>query len=281
MKWKAPSDFTGKVKIFATFVRDYSNYWVKVPSESVEVLESSSSSKVFPTESTPSVPKSEPESKESNTQIYKGCKNSKSCFGAPNGCLDGMDCDLFISWKPSKEYFEFEMFRKQGTGNYVAVGFSKDSNMGNELVLACANPTSAELYWNSGKSSPTYLSNSFGILDYKFSSREGDNYCSMKSPSMIQSKDFSVNLKDDQQTILLAGGPYSTKSLGFHAMKLAAGEPVSLSQVSVAGAKSDLLVKLHGLFMLMAWLGCAGAGIIMARYFKQTWKVRLLFFLLV
>ena len=98
---------------------------------------------------------------------------------------------------------------------------------------------------------------------------------------MIKSKDFSVNLKDDQQTILLAGGPYSTNSLGFHTMKLAAGEPVSLSQVSVAGAKSDLRVKLHGLFMLMAWLGCAGAGIIMARYFKQTWKVRLLFLLLV
>ena len=58
-------------------------------------------------------------------------------------------------------------------------------------------------------------------------------------------------------------------------MKIAAAEPVSLKNVSEVGLKSDLLVKLHGLFMLVAWLGCAGAGMMMARYFKQTWKVRI------
>ena len=101
----------------------------------------------------------------------------------------------------------------------------------------------------------------------------GTNFTSIFSPSIIKSKDYSVNLKDDQQTILLAGGPYSTNTLNFHTMKVAAGSPVSLSEVSAAGAKSDLLVKLHGQFMLMAWLGFAGAGLIMARYFKQSWKV--------
>ena len=58
-------------------------------------------------------------------------------------------------------------------------------------------------------------------------------------------------------------------------MKIAAAEPVSLKNVSTVGLKSDLLVKLHGLFMLVAWLGCAGAGMMMARYFKQTWKVKI------
>ena len=98
-------------------------------------------------------------------------------------------------------------------------------------------------------------------------------YPSIFSPSVIKNKEYVANLKDDQQTILLAGGPYSTKTLNFHTIKQAAGEPVTMSQISTAGAKSDLLLKLHGLFMLMAWLGCAGAGMIMARYFKQTWKV--------
>ena len=58
-------------------------------------------------------------------------------------------------------------------------------------------------------------------------------------------------------------------------MKIAAAEPASLKNVSEVGLRSDLLVKLHGLFMLVAWLGCAGAGMMMARYFKQTWKVRI------
>jgi len=157
------------------------------------------------------------------------------------------------------------------------VGFSEDSTMGDELVLACANQKTAELYWNSGKSKPTFLSKDFGIIDYKFSSKEGENFCSMKSPPVLRSGSYSVDLLNDEQTILLAGGPYTTASLGFHTMKLPAGEPVLMSRVSSAGAKSDILLKLHGLFMLMAWLGCAGAGMVMARYFKQTWKGKQIF----
>ena len=38
LKWNAPSDFQGKVRILATFVKDYSTYWVKVPSVDLEVV---------------------------------------------------------------------------------------------------------------------------------------------------------------------------------------------------------------------------------------------------
>ena len=38
VKWNAPSDFEGKVRILATFVTDYSTYWVKVPSRDLEVV---------------------------------------------------------------------------------------------------------------------------------------------------------------------------------------------------------------------------------------------------
>ena len=164
MKWKAPSDFTGKVKIVATFVKDYSNYWVQVPSETLEVSESTSTGIQFPTEApsaepepetepesepeaeAESEPESEPDSEPGTNErhsemhpIYNGCGKSKSCFGIPSKCLDEAKCDFAASWKPSGDQFEFEMFRKDGTGNYVAVGFSKDSKMGEELVLACAN----------------------------------------------------------------------------------------------------------------------------------------------
>ena len=92
---------------------------------------------------------------------------------------------------------------------------------------------------------------------------------------MLKAGSHSADLKS-QFTILLAGGAYSGPgSLGYHnGDKLATGEPVSLGLVSSVGAKSDILFRLHGLFMLCAWVGCAGAGMIMARYFKQTWKVR-------
>ena len=91
---------------------------------------------------------------------------------------------------------------------------------------------------------------------------------------MLKSGSHSVDLTS-KFTILLAGGAYNGPgSLSYHlANKLATGEPISLAQVSSVGAKSDLLYRLHGLFMLIGWVGCAGAGMIMARYFKQTWKV--------
>ena len=35
--------------------------------------------------------------------------------------------------------------------------------------------------------------------------------------------------------------------------------------------KIDILVKLHGAFMVSAWMFSASLGILFARYFKQTW----------
>jgi len=297
VKWKSPSDFTGKVKIVATFVQDYANYWVKVPSEMIEISESTSTAIQFPTEAPTPEPESEPESEpeaesepepesepesgagvnERHTgEYYDACGKSKTCVGLPAKCVDERNCKILASWKLSGEQYEFEMSAMKRPGKYIALGFSKDSSMGKELVLACGNPNSAELFWNSGKSKPTFLTDDFGIVDYKFISADGSTHCTMKSPSIIKSGEYSVDL-NEKQTILLAGGPYATASLSFHDMKIAAAEPVSLKNVSEVGLKSDLLVKLHGLFMLVAWLGCAGAGMMMARYFKQTWKGKPIF----
>ena len=143
-----------------------------MPSETLEVSESTSTGIQFPTEApsaepepetepesepeaeaesepetepeaeAESEPESEPGANERHSEmhpIYKGCGKSKSCFGIPSKCLEENACDFAASWKPSGDQFEFEMYRKDGTGNYVAVGFSKDSKMGEDLVLACAN----------------------------------------------------------------------------------------------------------------------------------------------
>ena len=35
--------------------------------------------------------------------------------------------------------YEWELFQKVGSGNYVAVGLSSDTKMGDDLVMACAS----------------------------------------------------------------------------------------------------------------------------------------------
>ena len=49
-------------------------------------------------------------------------------------------------------------------------------------------------------------------------------------------------------------------------------DAVLLGLVQHVGAGRELLLRFHALLMVFAWLGCAGSGIILARYFKDTWK---------
>lgn len=60
--------------------------------------------------------------------------------------------------------------------------------------------------------------------------------------------------------------------MGYHdAGRAAAEASQSLADVSIVSVSTNLLLRLHGAFMIGAWIGAAGIGILLARYFKQTW----------
>lgn len=62
-------------------------------------------------------------------------------------------------------------------------------------------------------------------------------------------------------------------ALSFHSGgKQVSDRETSLSQFEVLGGSSNLYVILHASFMIAAWVGAASSGIVLARYFKQTWK---------
>lgn len=64
----------------------------------------------------------------------------------------------------------------------------------------------------------------------------------------------------------------SATGIGYHTLgKTATAEKRSLSDVSAVAGASKLLIRLHGSFMLAAWIGTASLGILLARYYKQTW----------
>ena len=58
--------------------------------------------------------------------------------------------------------------------------------------------------------------------------------------------------------------------------KVAGGTALDFTAVAAVGAASDLIMRFHGFIMMAAWLGCAGTGMLIARYFKATWKVCML-----
>lgn len=61
-------------------------------------------------------------------------------------------------------------------------------------------------------------------------------------------------------------------SVGYHDVgRIASAEARYLSEVTEFAGASNLLLRIHGAFMLTAWIGTASVGILLARYFKQTW----------
>lgn len=60
--------------------------------------------------------------------------------------------------------------------------------------------------------------------------------------------------------------------VGYHDIGRSASDaPRYLADVAVSGSASKLFLRLHAAFMLTAWIGTASVGILLARYFKQTW----------
>lgn len=63
------------------------------------------------------------------------------------------------------------------------------------------------------------------------------------------------------------GSSLKENSVGYHDLgKLASAQRRSLADVGNIAGASNLLFRLHGAFMLVAWIGTASIGILLARY---------------
>lgn len=71
---------------------------------------------------------------------------------------------------------------------------------------------------------------------------------------------------------IAASGFSSLGQVGYHDLaRQAAAERRSLAEVSAIKGVSKLFLQLHGCFMIASWIGLASLGIVIARYYKQTW----------
>lgn len=60
--------------------------------------------------------------------------------------------------------------------------------------------------------------------------------------------------------------------IGFHDTAYdATGDAKLLSDVGGYTTASNILIRVHGALMLASWIGTASIGILLARYYKQTW----------
>lgn len=113
----------------------------------------------------------------------------------------------------------------------------------------------------------TVLGNNFDLINNKYHLLVAAG-SSLKRKILLKQRNFL----DLSLSILQLSFIYIENSVGYHTLgRLAASSPAYLADVAIVGGRSKLFIRLHAAFMITAWIGTASVGILLARYFKQTW----------
>ena len=101
----------------------------------------------------------------------------------------------------------------------------------------------------------------------------GQIYCQVERDPVTTVNEIKFDLPKESYFLLLASGTgIRPSSVDYHdIVRLASQQSLKLSEVTNVAGRSKLLLRLHGAFMIIAWIGTASIGILLARYFKQTW----------
>ncbi|XP_033253434.1 putative ferric-chelate reductase 1 homolog isoform X3 [Drosophila miranda] len=296
--WQSPVDFLGQVVFNATIAQSYSEFWVGVPSNPVQIVRRDLGAvplptavpqpafgAALPTTRAPHVPPNyvAPSAVAATADpFYNGCGVSKNCFGLPDGCVNSKTCTSVAAVTVRGDIYEFEL--QSGRGNntaYVAVGLSEDAKMGEDLTTECVPENGRVVMYSSLTSATPYaavrtsVSQSSARL-LNASIVDGVIYCKVERDPVTVVQGRTFDLRRKQYHLLVASGSsLKDNSVGYHDIgRLPSGKAINLAEVQDLSGSSNILVQLHGAFMIVAWIGTTSLGISFARYFKQTWVGR-------
>ncbi|KAJ3637706.1 hypothetical protein MTP99_001143 [Tenebrio molitor] len=283
--WQPPLDYEGQVVFNCTFAQNYQTFWVGVESPPLKLGKRFADDPIsnVPNRRKSTTPPNFVQESAKEAEIvfdpfYEGCAVTKLCFGAPANCINSKNCKAAVAVTVSGEKYEFEM-KATNNAAWVGVGLSEDEKMGDDSVIECAKKGSsvgAHMSWTSG--SPNFgaarLNNpQLGIRLLNGSIINDVLYCKVMRDVRTKVRDRIFDLANNKYHILVAAGSSVTpRSVGFHdVVFLASANKQALSDVSAVEAASKLLIRLHGSFMLAAWIGTVSIGILLARYYRNTW----------
>ncbi|XP_017300331.1 putative ferric-chelate reductase 1 homolog [Diaphorina citri] len=220
---------------------------------------------------------SELKASRSNDPFYTECNKLKSCFGSPEGCVDSQSCTAVASVRVEGTRHTFEL--KAENAAYVAVGLSHDNKMGGDSVMECVREEtgggSIKAYnsWNIANDKANKRIGVDGINLLNSSSVDGSIYCKFTRDPVHRIEGTLFDMAKDQYFLLLASGSsLKDNSVGFHDQVFTStAQQRLLADVGAFSTATKLYIRLHGAFMIAAWIGAASIGIVMARYYKQTW----------
>jgi len=268
--WTAPENFQGTVFFTGTVVKSYTEFWEKIASAAVEVgdpSQSTTTSTVTPPVTTPAPP--------IDSTFYSGCGKSKSCFGHPPKCVKSKSCNFAMSVvRQNNDNYNFELVSYQADAFYVALALASIDKMSESSVMECVkenNMTNTYTSWMSGRS--VSRENIPQNIIRQSNSTVASNYfaCVFERDIQTTVNGQAFNLDSTKYYLLLASGSLLRENgIGYHNLGKIASQRESLSVIKIFGEVSQIEYKLHGILMVIAWIGTTSIGVVFARYFKQS-----------
>uniref|UniRef100_A0A8C8VE31 Ferric-chelate reductase 1 n=1 Tax=Pelusios castaneus TaxID=367368 RepID=A0A8C8VE31_9SAUR len=252
--WIAPSG-TGNVEFRATVVQNFSVFWAV---RSQTLVSSSSNT--------------------DSTSGREGCGTHKFCFSSSTGCnLDDPNCYFMSSEAQGGDAFKFEM--SGHSDGYIAIGFSDDTQMGNDDIYICGKNAEGQIEvqhaFSTGRTAPRILPLG-DVQSIVTSYNNGIISCSFITKNAISTQSKAAS---SLYFIFLAYGPSSAGQIQEHSRTpFITPQKVNISNYEAVGGTSSTrpIVKAHGALMLIAWMTTGSIGMIFARYLKKAFRKTLL-----
>ncbi|XP_022319684.2 ferric-chelate reductase 1-like [Crassostrea virginica] len=199
------------------------------------------------------------------------CGKTKGCY---SNCAKG--CTFEVAWEDKGTAVTFTMRSDlQSQSNvWTAIGLSQDTKMGSDEVIECRYESSGTVSTvrsqNDGKTNKAVAQT--GIQTITQSATGDVLTCS------FDLQKSAINLDADYYMFFANGqlNPNRMNGKSKHqTFPKISPSMVDLQSVQVIGGTAQpILIKVHGLLMIAAWILFASIGVVLARYYKPMWADR-------
>jgi hypothetical protein len=256
-----------QVHVVCTVVQTIATLWILEESASFNELE--------PTGTLPPAPTIATLNPAILPQIdFSGCGDTKACYRNPSDCNSASGCDygLTATYNASTSTISFMLV--SNSGGYVALGFSRDTSMGEDDVVSCQRNAIGPLAtvkdgWNPNghnpnENDPNNIFSGINTTGYFF---DGGIVCFFERPvNSTDSKDYDLS---EALYGFFATSPDRGDSLTQHRKVPAISDKrVDFRVPQIITVEDKPLIKAHGIIMVLAWITLASTGMLLARYFK-------------
>ncbi|KAM3860453.1 ferric-chelate reductase 1-like [Diretmus argenteus] len=277
--WESPKQNPPqRVQFLVTVVQKYTVYWVRIQGPVVSVDGATPPPATPPTATPPETTATPPETTSPAAALTtafssEGCGSRKSCLRDPVGCQPESDPRCFFLSFSSDAAGGSVTFELSGPADgYVAFALSLDKWMGNDDVYLCVSDggsVSINAAYVSGRTHPELEEEA--LWDRAWRLDDGVIQCRFHRNVVLSHMENRFDLNQSYFLFLAHGRAqrgfihrHDRQPLISTDRKVITGSPEDL-----IGSRSPLLIKLHGVLMLSAWMWMVSTAVLVARHFRQ------------